>query len=294
MNLLLLPFLVVFVCFSPIARSLAHESNPFPRPLIVQYAERLLEDGGDVWVRCTSWRFAVEANNLRPWKTIPPECAAYVEDYMLNKGYGVDLETAASEAVDYARSVQLVGDGKDVWVFDVDETLLSNLPYYANHGFGLEVFDPHQFDEWVEMASAPVILSSLKVYKEVVELGFKVFLLTGRSEGHRSVTVENLKNAGFENWDELILRLSAISLRFEDSRDSTLRTHCTNELHRGCKLNKGDHGKPAIIYKSEKRTEMLQAGYRILGNSGDQWSDLLGSAMSNRSFKLPNPMYYIS
>lgn len=38
---------------------------------------------------------------------------------------------------------------------------------------------------------------------------------------------------------------------------------------------------------------MLKEGYRILGNSGDQWSDILGFSMSNRSFKLPNPMYHI-
>jgi hypothetical protein len=54
-----------------------------------------------------------------------------------------------------------------------------------------------------------------------------------------------------------------------------------------------DHAKLATIYKSEKRNEMIKEGYRILGNSGDQWSDLLGSSPSVRSFKLPNPMYYI-
>ncbi|KAJ0041811.1 hypothetical protein Pint_18041 [Pistacia integerrima] len=54
-----------------------------------------------------------------------------------------------------------------------------------------------------------------------------------------------------------------------------------------------DHGKLATIYKSEKRNEMVNNGFRILGNSGDQWSDLLGASMSIRSFKLPNPMYYI-
>ena len=54
-----------------------------------------------------------------------------------------------------------------------------------------------------------------------------------------------------------------------------------------------DREKTATVYKSEKRKEMEEEGYRILGNSGDQWSDLLGSPMSVRSFKLPNPMYYI-
>ncbi|KAL6580611.1 Sigma1B-adaptin [Orobanche minor] len=54
-----------------------------------------------------------------------------------------------------------------------------------------------------------------------------------------------------------------------------------------------DRGKTATKYKSDKRDELVREGYRILGNSGDQWSDLLGSSMSERSFKLPNPMYHI-
>ena len=55
-----------------------------------------------------------------------------------------------------------------------------------------------------------------------------------------------------------------------------------------------DQGKSAVHYKSDKRSEMEIEGLRIIGNSGDQWSDLLGTSVSVRSFKLPNPMYYIS
>ena len=55
---------------------------------------------------------------------------------MMNKGYALDLEMVANEAGFLARHVELGGDGMDVWIFDVDETLLSNLPYYAEHGFG--------------------------------------------------------------------------------------------------------------------------------------------------------------
>ncbi|KAE8784465.1 chromatin assembly factor 1 subunit FSM [Hordeum vulgare] len=36
----------------------------------------------------------------------------------------------------YFHSLKLAGNGKEVWVFDIDETTLSNLPYYAKHGFG--------------------------------------------------------------------------------------------------------------------------------------------------------------
>ena len=53
-----------------------------------------------------------------------------------------------------------------------------------------------------------------------------------------------------------------------------------------------DHGKTAVAFKSEKRKEIMEEGFRILGNSGDQWRDLLGSFISVKSFKLSNPMYY--
>ncbi|KAJ8531290.1 hypothetical protein K7X08_026724 [Anisodus acutangulus] len=241
-------------------------SHVFPRPLIIEYPEYnepQLKEYDEVQLKCTSWRFAVEANNLSPWKKIPEECADYVRQYIVGLSYKMDIDRVSNEAGDYAKSVILGDDGKDVWVFDVDETLLSNLPYYSDHGYGLEVFDSVEFDKWVEKGTAPALESSLRLYQEVLNLGFKVFLLTGRSERHKNVTVENLMNSGFRDWDKFILRGS------------------------------DDHGKAATTYKSERRNEMVEEGFRIAGNSGDQWSDLLGSSMSNRSFKLPNPIYYI-
>lgn len=264
-------FLRLFLFLSLISVSFSNEKlNPhiLPRPLVVEFSESVetqvkepVED--ETILHCTSWRFAVESNNLSPWKTIPQECSDYVKDYMTSKGYQFDLERVSKESGFYAKRVELKGDGKDIWVFDVDETLLSNLPYYAEHGYGLEVFDNEEFDKWVDKGTALTVDSSLKLYEEVLRLGFKIFLLTGRSERRRSITVENLIKAGFHDWDKLILRAAE------------------------------DHGKTATIFKSEKRKEMVEEGYRIHGNSGDQWSDLLGSFMSVRSFKLPNPMYYI-
>lgn len=233
--------------------------------MILQYPEKFsgAEHDPELQLRCTSWRFAVEANNLNPWKAVPAECADYVKEYVTGRAYALDLERVAAEASVFARSVVLGEDGKDVWVFDVDETLISNLPYYANHGYGLEVFDPVEFNKWVEKAEALSMEPILRLYEHVLGLGFKVFLLTGRNEKQRNVTVRNLIDAGFRNWDKLILRAPE------------------------------DHGKLATTYKSERRDEMVKEGYRILGNAGDQWSDLLGSSVSTRSFKLPNPMYYI-
>ncbi|XP_051122810.1 acid phosphatase 1-like [Andrographis paniculata] len=220
------------------------------------------EEISEVPLMCASWRVAVEANNVSPWTRIPEECGDYLASY-IGGGYEMDLEIVSEQAAIFARSFNLSMDGKDVWIFDVDETLLSNLPYYIDHGYGVEVFDSVKFDEWVEMGMAPAVEHSLKLYEEVLGLGFKIVFLTGRSERHKNVTVDNLIQAGFREWDKLILR------------------------------GVEDHGKTAREYKSEKRDELVKEGYRIVGNSGDQWSDLLGSSMSMRSFKLPNPMYYI-
>ncbi|KAG7541551.1 HAD-like superfamily [Arabidopsis thaliana x Arabidopsis arenosa] len=252
-------FVKLLLLFSLFPLAFSNENSSsylIPRPLI-----KNIDD--NVNLHCTSWRFAAETNNLAPWKTIPAECADYVKDYLMGEGYVVDVERVSEEAKLYASSFQSNGDGKDIWIFDIDETLLSNLPYYMEHGCGLEVFNHSKFDKWVEKGIAPAIAPSLKLYQKVIDLGYKVILLTGRRENHRVITVENLRNAGFHNWDKLILR----------SLD--------------------DRNKTATMYKSEKREEMVKEGYRIRGNSGDQWSDLLGSAMSERSFKLPNPMYYI-
>lgn len=80
----------------------------------------------------------METNSANGWKTVPEECVDYVKEYMTGRGYGGDLERVSKESEDYAKTVELVGDGRDVWIFDIDDTLLSNLPYYANHGYGYE------------------------------------------------------------------------------------------------------------------------------------------------------------
>ncbi|CAK7337383.1 unnamed protein product [Dovyalis caffra] len=228
---------------------------------ISQSIIQLSRDRDDVY--CNSWRFSVETNDVGYWDYVPSGCVSYVQDYMTGDGYRSDSEVVASYALAFAKTVEIAGDGKDAWVFDVDETLLSNLPYYVLHGFGSEPFDELSFDKWVDLAEAPALQASLDLYKELKQLGFNVFMLTGRSEYQRNATGKNLLFAGYSDWERLILRESS------------------------------DKGKPATLYKSQKRLELVNEGYRIHGNSGDQWSDLFGFAVSRRSFKLPNPMYYI-
>lgn len=130
----------MFLCLFSIALCQEHmdtDPNLLARPLVIEFPEsRIRNMSDDIEIQCTSWRVAVEANNLGSWKTIPKECADYVKDYMLGRSYNIDLETVSKEAGNYAKSLELKEDGMDAWVFDIDETLISNLPYYSDHGYG--------------------------------------------------------------------------------------------------------------------------------------------------------------
>ncbi|KAK6922736.1 Acid phosphatase, class B-like [Dillenia turbinata] len=52
---------------------------------------------------------------------------------------------------------------------------------YSIHFRRMGFFDAAEFDKWVQKAVAPPIKSSLKLYEEVLKLGFKIVLLIGRS-----------------------------------------------------------------------------------------------------------------
>ncbi|GAB4838989.1 hypothetical protein Ancab_028519 [Ancistrocladus abbreviatus] len=128
---------------------------------------------------------------------------------------------------------------------------------------GLDV-DEATVEEWKKNDEASALPASLKLYEEINQLGFKIFLLTGRSETSRKATKKNLLDVGYSHWKRLILR------------------------------GPSEQGTLAVDFKSKKRQELEDEGYRIQGSSGDQWSDQLVYATARRSLKLPNPMYYIA
>jgi len=47
-------------------------------------------------------------------------------------------------------------------------------------------------------------------------------------------------------------------------------------------------------YKEEQRKRLINQGYRLWGIVGDQWSSLSGHPHAKRTFKIPNPMYYVA
>ncbi|KAD4889327.1 hypothetical protein E3N88_21400 [Mikania micrantha] len=121
---------------------------------------------------------------------------------------------------------------------------------------------PEELSEWSEEGASPVIPGPLKLYQNLIKLRFKIVFLTGMSEVYKEPRIKNLKAAGYTKWEKLILK-------GVDNHDR------------------------AEVYKSGERKALEEDGYRIRGNMGDQWSDLIGTNTGDRSFKLPNPLYYI-
>ncbi|KAJ4832539.1 hypothetical protein Tsubulata_000100 [Turnera subulata] len=122
-------------------------------------------------------------------------------------------------------------------------------------------------DAWI-LDVDDTCISNLLYYRGkrygLVQRGFKVFLLTGRDqETLGQATLDNLQYQGFIGYERLILRTAAYK------------------------------GQSAVTYKSQIRKQLEEEGYRVWGNVGDQWSDLQGEYLGNRTFKLPNPMYFV-
>nr|KYP54124.1 Stem 28 kDa glycoprotein [Cajanus cajan] len=215
----------------------------------------------DVDVSCASWRLGVEAHNLINWQTVPLKCQEYIASYLLDGQYRSDSKTVCREAYFYAKKLNLTN--RDIFIFDVDETLLSNLPYFANHGFGVEPHNKTAFSKWVASGEAFALPETLKLYNKILSLGIKVVFLSERRLDQKDVLVKNLKDAGYPTWEKLIVRDPA-----------------------------SFGGDDTFEYKSAERVKLVGSGYRIIGNIGDQWSDIVGRYKGFRTFKLPNPLYY--
>jgi hypothetical protein len=84
------------------------------------------------------WMLSVETGDAGPWRQVPARCGAFVRAYMEGERYASDCATVACESLAFASQALASGDGgaNPAWVFDVDETLLSNAPWYAANGWG--------------------------------------------------------------------------------------------------------------------------------------------------------------
>ncbi|KAI9392558.1 hypothetical protein POPTR_006G110900v4 [Populus trichocarpa] len=153
-----------------------------------------------------SWRLDVEANNVRAWRTVPSQCLRYVEAYMRGGQYDRDLDLIVDQVLSYINEIDPSNDGMDAWILDVDDTCISNLLYYREKRYGCDPFDPAGFKAWALKGGCQAIPAVLGLFNNLVQNGFKVFLITGRDqETLGQVTSDNLHDQGFIGYERLIL-----------------------------------------------------------------------------------------
>jgi predicted secreted acid phosphatase len=153
-------------------------------------------------------------------------------------------------------------------VFDIDETALSNWEAVKANDFGrfingsCELPGPCPWRSWDLLARATVIQPTLDTYNTARSLGAAVFFITGRDDGQRAATEQNLRNAGYTDWTRLIM--APVGATYASAAD----------------------------FKAPQRAAIEGEGYTIIANIGDQPSDLNGGH-AEQTFLLPDPFYRI-
>lgn len=199
--------------------------------------------------------FAKEPVNLQVYKQS-------LIQYHDSGQYDNDLNSVANDALTYLKArtdKPSWGDKKPAIVLDIDETALSNYNDALQLGFGGTLVDIQKAED---KGTDAVITPTLKLFNFAKSHHIAVIFLTGRTEAERDITTKNLRVAGYQNWDQLILR------------------------------GKGQEKLPATTYKTAARKALMTEGYDILLSMGDQQSDLAGG-YADKTFKLPNPYYFI-
>ena len=191
-----------------------------------------------------------------------------VQAYVESGRYEADVAAVTRDAQAYLEK-RARAAARPAAVFDVDETALSNWPAYKVNGWvrivgggcDLEV-GPCGLRAWEALGRSKAIAPTLALARRAHDLGVAVFFITGRPEGLREPTERNLREEGFP-CDGLIL--------FPEG---------------------GPRPPSAADFKAPERRKLAEQGYTILLSIGDQRSDLSGG-YAERTYKLPNPVYFI-
>lgn len=71
--------------------------------------------------------------NLDDW-VVPTGCGSAVEDYVENGQYEADFAAAVESVRTFVNTLGPPGqDGLDMWILDIDETSLSNVPFFEKY-----------------------------------------------------------------------------------------------------------------------------------------------------------------
>jgi predicted secreted acid phosphatase len=204
-----------------------------------------------------------------PATTVPNlfDAQQRVDEYITSGRYEHDMAAVAALAKAWLEQ-RAPAVSKPAIVLDIDETSLSNWPAYRVNGWGRVVTGgcdlqtgPCGLRAWQAMAQSKAIAPTLDLARRAKNIGVAVFFISGRPPNLREATERNLREQGY-TWDGVIL------------------------------LPEGAQFASAANFKAPERRKLTEQGYTIVLSMGDQLSDLSGG-FAERTFKLPNPVYFL-
>ncbi|MFG1922165.1 HAD family acid phosphatase [Cryptosporangium sp. NPDC048952] len=172
-------------------------------------------------------------------------------------------------------------------LMDVDDTTLNTWNYEIAVNFA---FTPASNAEFVLGQKFPAVPGMVNLAKAAERHGYAIFYLTGRGAAQETATLGNLTadgtgvDAGYPkptplgNGEDGLFTKPAVA-----DYPAYLKKACASDPNGTC---------TTIHYKSATRAHIESLGFDIVANFGDQWSDLKGG-YANRTFKLPNPTYFL-
>jgi hypothetical protein len=176
-------------------------------------------------------------------------------------------------------------------ILDVDDTTLATYNYEI---FSNWAFNSTTNGDFVAQQRFPAVPGMVDMVEQAAADGYAIIFLTGRPATQEAATLGNLtsdgigQDAGYpapttlNDGEDGLFTKPAIA-----DYSQYLLDACATELAqtppKACTTRH---------YKTATREHVESLGYEIVANFGDQFSDLEGG-FSDKTFKLPNPSYFL-
>ncbi|MCS0603237.1 Secreted acid phosphatase [Streptomyces sp. LP11] len=187
------------------------------------------------------------------------------------------IDSAAKRYIDRAARKAHHRHERPAVVFDIDDTVLLSLDYEKRNNYG---YNSATWNEYVNRADRPAVFGTPELIRYAEAKGVEVFYNSGLSEAQRAGAVTNLKRVGAD------VNLDSAHMFLKDAANPpAYLADCATPGAWKC---------TTVQYKSGTRAHIEDdLGYEVIANFGDQYSDLDGGH-ADRTYKLPNPTYFVS
>ena len=203
-----------------------------------------------------------------------------------DSNYAKEAESVAAAGKRWLNNSHHTTDTKAI-VLDVDDTTLLTWNYEL---FSNWAYNPTTNAQFVNEQRFPAVFGMVDLVATAEREGYAVFYLTGRPATQEQATLGNLTadgvgvDAGYpkpttlSDGEDGLFTKPAVA-----NYPDYLVAACAGDPNGSC---------TTIHYKSATRAHIESLGYDIVANFGDQLSDLEGGH-ADRTFKLPNPNYFL-